>query len=155
MKALTVWQPWADLICAGAKPWEFRGWKVPAAIVGQRIAIHAAARPLKDGEVSALIRELERGSDCGGLIAEKALPVLEWAHAWPQTCPLSHIVCTAIIGAAISPREIAPHLGLVMNDSDRDEHFNFAWPLTEIEALQPPIPARGRQGFWNWEGPAL
>jgi len=26
MKALTIWQPWASLIMAGYKPYEFRGW---------------------------------------------------------------------------------------------------------------------------------
>jgi hypothetical protein len=37
MKAITVWQPWASLIAIGAKPYEFRGWQPPRAIIGQRI----------------------------------------------------------------------------------------------------------------------
>lgn len=35
-------------------------------------------------------------------------------------------------------------------DSDRIDHQKFAWPLTDIEKFEPPIPARGAQGFWHW-----
>ena len=41
MKALTIWQPWATLIMAGAKPYEWRTWPAPKWIQGQRIVIHA------------------------------------------------------------------------------------------------------------------
>ena len=51
MKALTIWQPWASLIMAGAKPYEFRGWRAPRSIIGQRIVIHAAARKVDRVEV--------------------------------------------------------------------------------------------------------
>ena len=27
----------------------------------------------------------------------------------------------------------------------------YAWELDNIELLPLPIPARGRQGLWNWE----
>jgi hypothetical protein len=27
----------------------------------------------------------------------------------------------------------------------------FAWLLDNIQRLDPPIPARGRQGFWEWK----
>ena len=54
MKALTIWQPWASLIIAGAKPYEFRGWRAPRSIFGQRIVIHAAAKKIDRDEVSHL-----------------------------------------------------------------------------------------------------
>lgn len=53
MKALTVWQPWATLIIAGAKPFEFRRWDYRTrdrGLEGQRIVIHAGARPIKRAE---------------------------------------------------------------------------------------------------------
>ena len=34
-------------------------------------------------------------------------------------------------------------------------HFDcgrWAWLLTDVERFAEPIPARGRQGIWNWEG---
>lgn len=41
MKALTVCQPYADMIAKGEKIIENRKWPAPARLVGQRIAIHA------------------------------------------------------------------------------------------------------------------
>lgn len=43
MKALTIWQPWADAIAHGTKRVENRSWPAPAFLVGNRIAIHAGA----------------------------------------------------------------------------------------------------------------
>ena len=51
MKALTLHQPWASLIVEGFKPREFRVWAAPQALVGQRIVIHAAKRPMRGVEL--------------------------------------------------------------------------------------------------------
>jgi hypothetical protein len=48
VKALTIWQPWATLIMIGTKPFEFRRWDYrerERSLEGQRIVIHAGARP--------------------------------------------------------------------------------------------------------------
>lgn len=62
MKAITVWQPWASLIAIGAKPYEFRPRPfcdyIGAPGIGERIAIHAAARPMKIDEVGGLLERL-------------------------------------------------------------------------------------------------
>jgi hypothetical protein len=44
LPALTIWQPWATLVIADCKPYEFRTWPAPRHLWGKRIAIHAAAR---------------------------------------------------------------------------------------------------------------
>ncbi len=44
MKALSIQQPWAWLILHGGKDIENRSWKLPKAMVGQRIYIHAGKR---------------------------------------------------------------------------------------------------------------
>jgi hypothetical protein len=44
MKAITLWQPWASLVAIGVKTIETRAWPAPRSLIGQRIAIHAAAR---------------------------------------------------------------------------------------------------------------
>ena len=41
MKAITLHQPWASLIAAGAKTTETRSWPAPKADWGSVIAIHA------------------------------------------------------------------------------------------------------------------
>lgn len=151
--AITIWQPWATLIVMDAKPYEFRGWAAPAKFRGKRIGIHAGARPVKRSEVADLLlrlRSAEAWTTC--LRPEIALPILEKVHTTPQVLPLSHMLGTAVLGAPIRADEIVGEFGGVLNDSDRDLHSNWAWPLGEIQPLEPPVPARGAQGFWNWAG---
>ena len=152
MKALTLWQPWASLVANGAKPFEFRGWRAPSAIIGQRIAIHAGARkPTKD-DLQYLQYHLWSGKDGEaasiGLHRHKAIPIL--AMALRRELPFSCIVCTAVLGEPINGLTAVESIGATLNDSDRDGTFNWGWPLTDIEPV-PNIPARGRQGFWTWE----
>lgn len=51
MKALTIRQPWAGAIAHGTKRVENRSWKLPAKQLGERILIHAGARPDKTAQV--------------------------------------------------------------------------------------------------------
>lgn len=155
MPALTVWSPWSILIAAGAKPYEFRSWKAPKALWGRRIAIHTGARPVKKAEISDLIIRLQRGDWTTCLRPEIALPILEKLHAAPKMAVLSHVVCTAILREPILGHDIASEFGGVLNDSDRAEHCNWAWPLDDIRSCEPPVPAKGAQGFWPWKQEAL
>jgi len=50
MKCLTIKQPHASLIMAGIKRYEFRTWKPSQDVIGQTIAIHAAASSQYDAE---------------------------------------------------------------------------------------------------------
>jgi len=164
MKALTVWQPWATLIAIGAKPYEFRGWKPPRSLIGERIAIHAGARPVRQSEVRALIRAL--GGDANmtpPCLHPEALPLLErvlsalkaspdtlFGTAEALTLPLSSVVATARLGAPKRGDLCAAEFGYAGNDSDRDGTFNWGWPMLEVEYLNPARPARGAQGLWDW-----
>ena len=47
MKAISVKQPWAYLICSGIKDIENRTWKCPQKYIGQRVLIHASAAKMK------------------------------------------------------------------------------------------------------------
>lgn len=158
MKALTIWQPWASLIIAGAKPYEFRGWRAPRSMIGQRIVIHAAARKIDREEVCDIYHVLyhrKASADIAEAAAETclhpetALPVLTamLTSGLPMACGLG----TAVLGEPRLGPDIAEEFGVPRaNDSDRDEHANWGWPLTDIEAWPEPIPMRGAQGFWNW-----
>lgn len=147
MKAITLWQPWASLILIGAKPYEFRSWKPPQSIIGQRIAIHAGARKPKIEEIRWLKIYLQRSC----LHDEIAWPALDKWQSLPNLLPLSHILCTALLGKPRPGDAIGREWENRMNDSDREGTFNWGWPLTEIEPVVPPYPVRGHQGFWNWE----
>jgi len=148
MKALTIWQPWASLIIAGAKPVEWRGWACPNYIRGQRIAIHAGARAAKPHEIADIIARIDDAET--SLIAEIARPLLTGVHrlSWP----LSSVLGTAVIGDPIPALDWVRAHAPGFLDSNRIDHSKFAWPLTEIERFEPPIPARGAQGFWPWSG---
>lgn len=151
MKALTVWQPWATLIAIGAKPYEFRGWKPPRSIIGQRIAIHAGARPVKRAEVTELLVRLTlEGDETPCLDGTLARPLLERVRHGLEL-PLSHVLCTAIVGAPKRGDVCAAEFGATAgNDSDRDGTFNWGWPMLDIVPMTPPEPARGAQGLWDW-----
>ncbi|MBX9881239.1 MAG: ASCH domain-containing protein [Sphingomonas sp.] len=156
MKALTLWQPWASLVIEGCKPFEFRSWHVPRSIIGQRIVIHAAAREVNHSECVRLLRALQQGGATAAetcLISEKAIPLLA-GRSWldyPLACGLG----TAIVGEPRNGIDIAEEFGVPRaNDSDRDQHANWGWPMLEIERWEQPIRMRGAQGLWNWPTPA-
>ena len=48
MKAISVKQPWAYLLCSGIKPIENRTWKLPEKYKGQKVLIHASAKTDKE-----------------------------------------------------------------------------------------------------------
>lgn len=151
MKAVTVWQPWASLIAIGAKPHEFRGHnKVPRAVIGSRIAIHAGLKVIPTDEIEELVRRLLDHENTG-LVRDIALTYLNSILANPQLIPRGCVVATAIIGQPVKAYDLPQYAAEFVNDSDRDDHANYAWPLTDIIQLQPPVEAKGAQGFWNWE----
>lgn len=152
MKALTIWQPWASLIMAGAKPYEFRGWAAWPSAIGQRIVIHAGAPMIEADEIRELLRRLADPSVARftGLLPDKAIPILERAMKEPAIFPRKHALGTALLGKPVLASDLWPEA--FTSDSSRIEQSNWAWPLTDLEHFTPPIPSRGAQGFWQWGG---
>ena len=148
MRAITVWQPWASLIAAKAKPYEFRGWHPPESLIGERLAIHAGARRIRRADLDYIEYHLGRPGEIA-LWPSKAVPIIQAARR--GELPYSCIVCIGTLEPPMSGLQAAKAMGMRINDSDREGTFNWAWPLTDIEVL-PNIPARGRQGLWHWEG---
>lgn len=160
LRAVTLWQPWASLVIVGAKPFEFRGYPPPRTIVGERIVIHAATKPMDRTELLAMLRSLERGSEGSAelcLHADKAIPVLKEAlddqPGFPGrgTLPWGCGLGTAICGEGRNGVEIArEEFGCSYVDVGDELDANFGWPLTEIERWEPAVEARGKQGIWFW-----
>lgn len=157
IRVLTVFQPWASLIMAGAKPYEFRSKRPPRTILNQRIVIHAAARKIVPGEVRDILRMIAAGGQASAetcLHALLAAPILDRALGQGEALPLGCGLGTAICGEGRSGYDIAEEFGAEhVNDSDRDDHANYGWPMTEIEVWDTPVPARGSQGIWFWPTP--
>jgi len=154
VKALTIWQPWASLIMIGAKPHEFRGYAAPRFVRGKRIVIHAGARPVRPAEVDDLLRRID--AEAAGTCPEDERTCLDLDKARDllirvkaafkyRLLPLSMGLGTAVVGEPVQSCDL---FKMNVADSDRGV-FNWAWPLTDIQHFEPPIPMRGAQGFWN------
>jgi hypothetical protein len=149
MRALTIWQPWSSLIMIGAKPYEFRRWDYRTrerSLAGQRIVIHAGARPIKPAEVLDIQHRLRDGdSSLVPAIAAPLIARLLAAHKCQGILPLAVGLGTAILG---TPKDV--NRLFKARDSNRIDHHMWAWPLTDIRAFPEPIPMRGMQGFWEF-----
>lgn len=139
MRALTVWQPFASLIVNGCKTFETRTWPAPQALIGQRIAISAAARFTKeqqefcdDPEFSSFYDNCGLGV-CDGLERGVVLGSV-----------LLHSVDRMDLQSfdRVSPEERA---------YGNWRHGDYAWRLTEPRVYDKPIPVRGMQGLWRWK----
>ena len=151
MKAITLHQPWASLIACGLKTIETRHWPPPRAVVGERIAIHAAKRPPDVREWNEDLRQA----------------FLQHVAA----IPLGAIVTTARLAAVLKVtqnpllRGCEPGYGyvLVTTRLSTPEHLEieidsfgdfslgrWLWMLTDVKKVEPPIPARGHQRLWDW-----
>jgi hypothetical protein len=148
--ALTIWQPWATLITEGLKPYEFRTWPAPRSLWGKRIAIHASARKVKREEVQDLLLRIRKDGARTQRLRPGAEDLLERALSAPGILPLSSVLCIATLGEPLAPRRVKAAMG---RPDEPEGDFNWAWPLTDIERLEPFVPASGAQGFWAWERP--
>ena len=122
---------------------------------GTRIAIHAGKRGVNTNEVRGLLDRLgsSRWQETG-LLRKPAADLLYRVLDHPGILPLSSVLCTAVLGTPIRDADLAEQLGTAwVNDSNRDEHSNWGWPLSDVQVLEPFVPATGHQGWWNWGGP--
>lgn len=146
MKAITIWQPWASLIMAGFKPYEFRGWPAPKSLIGQRIVIHAGTRSPRLKEMVELVEDVLAGRHVA--LTPGALPLLDAFIGNPNRLPVAAGLGTAVLGTPRLACDLWPEA--FKADSDRVEHSNWAWPLGDIRHFTPIVPTPGRQGFWQW-----
>lgn len=136
---------------------ETRSWPAPPALIGQRIAIHAAKR-----------RVDQVGCD--------VLNEAGWPIAIPQV-PLGAVVGTAVLTDCVPIDDCGGYYESVVkvrrdngtlwrcyvdrHPADADDVSDqlpfgdfapgrWAWLLADAEPCDP-IPVTGRQGVWNWE----
>lgn len=135
MKALSLTQPWAQLVALGGKSWETRDWS--AAYRGP-LFIHAS----KAYPPSA--REFAQWS-----------PAKEWLRGFGITevmptgcivamCRLSEVVRTEDVRESLGPEELA------FGDYGDGR---FAWRLEDVDLVYPVVPCRGALGLWEYGEP--
>lgn len=127
MKALTICQPYAELIARGEKRVENRTW--PTLYRGP-LAIHAGkSREWLDGETDAELLELYGCAlEFGAVVA---------------TCTLADCIKLGDIQRG--------HYGLTQPWLRSHEHTNgpYCFLLLDVKRLDRPIPYRGMQGLWE------
>lgn len=142
MKALSIMQPWASLIVGGPlaegrKGVENRTWHPPAAMIGQRFAIHASKKQDTDAYLD--------------------LPDVEWfERAWfpyrtPREFPTSSIVGVATLDFVVADGAVNPRYKL--DRVERSQRRWFSGPvgfvLADVRAIAKPVPCKGALGFWR------
>lgn len=143
MKAITVWQPWASLLATGKKHIETRAWRTN---YRGEILIHAAKKPYS--QVELMIPREDRK------LIENALR-LKYID-WKERVPTSVIVGKANLVNCVLIDETTSEL---IKEQHPDEYAfgdftpgRYAWVMESPVLFKEPIPAKGKQGLWNWEG---
>ena len=159
MKAITLHQPWASLLACGAKKTETRSWPPLASIIGQRIAIHAGLKKVHKHDAQLLWGVVNR------------LPWYVPGKPVTLEIPGGSVIATAKLLTAFrvgqhsnpSPGAFAScdltHQGLcpgALHTAEVDAYGDYSvgrwiWVLGQLEELPEQVPAKGHQGFWNWE----
>lgn len=114
MKALTVWQPWASLIIAGYKQYEFRKWSFAGRfpdLVGQRIVIHAGARMPKRSEVMDIRKRVIDGvsqldESCMPRLERMCAELGEWENHKPKKPRRVFYHNMRMTGGSTDPNEV-------------------------------------------------
>lgn len=140
MKAFTVFQPYAFAIAVGLKEYETRSRRTH---IRGRVAVHAGKKKINAQEayMDALVEG--RGNEHAYHLCRTHRP--EEYGAVIGTVEIVDCVPVEEIVNSISPLERA------LGDYSPGR---FAWVLKNPIMFPKPIPARGNQGWWNWEEPA-
>ncbi len=151
MKALTLWQPWASLVALGEKKIETRSWSTTYRGV---LAIHAAKA--FTGEHMELCSKQPFLTALKPALAQYRIPFHFPRGSIVAVCELSD--CLAILSEEryLVPPEYTDHRHRVLLPP-HDPEFSFgdytpgrfAWILSNIRALERPIPCRGYQQLWS------
>lgn len=162
IKAVSLYQPWATLMAILEKGNETRSWYTP---YRGPIAIHAATN-------MTYIKMRSKHYICSQEPFRSVLNAALKKHAQDHPpglgfMPLGAIVaignlvdCLYIgkthlhyydhnkIGARVVPLPIGNELAFGDYAEGR-----FAWVMKDVRRLPEPIPAKRKQGLWNWEVP--
>jgi len=146
MKAITLWQPWASLVATREKKIETRSWSTN---YRGKLAIHAAMlNPYKaiKSIPDSIITKMRKALKEKGILT----PSTDF-----RVLPVGCIIATANL---VDCHEITYSFRCSKINFTDEEYFGdytpgrYAWILEDIQPLEEPIPAKGMQKLWNWEG---
>lgn len=128
MKALTLTQPWAQLMADGRKHIETRSWKADW-IIGKTIAIHAAK---------------------GWTVADRDM-AMAWGYS-AFTIPRSAIVAIVRVVDIVPADQARPGLEKAFGDYSPGR---WAWVTELVTKLEDPVECRGALGLWQVPSEAM
>ena len=175
MRAKTLWQPHASLVACGAKTSETRSQPPPRTLVGARFAIQAAKRPVDwFDDVQPIIDHSPEAREAINAALKFGRDAALRCDTGSTDWPLGAVVATARLVDAFKVDTFVRveksgdtefwkgGIGIAEGHQPRQVRMDglgdygfgrWVWLLDNIEALDEPIPARGRQGIWYWEPP--
>lgn len=154
MKAITLWQPWASLLACGAKLYETRSW---ATHYRGRIAIHAAKHvpkgllPWPPDFDDACCAALGHNKWMNALPFGMVIATAELVACHPIVC------CEGRCVSEVLPGWLETRDG-IYEPTEQEKRFGdwmpgrYAWEFANMKRLPEPIPAKGHQRIWNWDG---
>lgn len=124
MKAITIWQPYAQAIVLGLKKFETRSW--PTKYRG-KLAIHASLKPLSK---------------------ERKLLVEKYNI---KDCALGEVIAVVdLVDCILMTDEFIKAQSEAERDFGDWHVGRFAWKLENIKVLKNPVKLSGKQGLWNF-----
>lgn len=125
MKALTIKQPWAQLIVEGYKKYEFRSWKTK---YRGKILIHAGMSLEKD--MVSRFKDYNLEYTMGAIIGEATL----------EDC---------ILVDEEFNKKLREENPIVYGRSNHVE--TYAWKLSNVIKYKEPIYIKGKLGLWDYK----
>jgi hypothetical protein len=131
--AISIRQPWLELILRGRKTVEFRSWRAPERHVGVPIALAATAQPEAGWNYILGCRATDPPPPCGVILAIATI-------IWQTEFALPLTRGNDLEGLTYEP-------GFPGFRCDTDNRW-WAWRLRNIVPVEP-IPCRGLHRFWQ------
>lgn len=142
--AISLWQPWASLIMAGAKRFETRSW---ATEYRGPLVICAAKGGLGKSELYAtLVDEIFQRALFPILGLSQGLSIKEFANAAMGILPRGKALGCVDLVDCIGTDLIGDHSDIPFGDFS---HGRFAWRLEKVRRFDKPVPVKGKQGFFK------
>jgi hypothetical protein len=138
MKALSIRQPWATLLCLGVKRYETRTWKTD---YRGPIALHAGA--VFDAASRRLCLEP---------------PLADWlqeaGYRTPHSLPRGHIIGAAILAECVQTEKLRS-LSAKQRRLGDFTRGRWAWRFTAARRFETPLPAKGQLSLFTIDLAAL
>lgn len=141
---ITLHQPYANLIAAGQKHYETRGWQPRSVPIGSIMMIHAAQANNKQIRLNEKYLRLQFPAE-----VDKARALFSGESLF--TYPRGMIVCACRLVGVHRVEDIRDELSHQERGFGNYQDGRYAWELNVVRVAHPPVRMKGKQGIWRWE----